>query len=78
MRNIRRAKRRQWVLGSALVLACSLLHAGSVITHPYRGVTQIVRTETSPSEHINVMQIDLTTPGRTAPRRRSRPACSRR
>jgi len=64
MRNLRRLNRCQWVLACALVLACGWLHAGSVISHPYRGVTQIVRTETSPrSEHINVMQIDLTTPG---------------
>jgi exopolysaccharide biosynthesis protein len=35
-----------------------------IVTHPYRGVTHIVRTETLPRvEHINVIQIDLTTPG---------------
>ncbi len=53
-----------WIVRGALVAATGSLHAASVVTYPYRGVTQIVRTETSPRpEHINVMQIDLTTPG---------------
>ena len=40
------------------------LDADSLTTHPYLGVTHIVRTETSPRvEHIHVMLIDLTTPG---------------
>ena len=53
-----------WIVRGALVAAAGSLHAASVVSHPYRGVTQIVRTETLPrAEHINVMQIDLTTPG---------------
>lgn len=52
------------VITGTLVLIDGGLHADSVITHPYRGVTHIVRTETSPrAEHIQVMRIDLTTPG---------------
>ena len=52
------------VLTGTAFLIEGLSYAGSVITYPYRGVTRIVRTETSPRiENINVMQIDLTQPG---------------
>lgn len=52
------------ILAEALVVFGGSLHADSLTTHPYLGVTHIVRTETSPRvEHIHVMLIDLTTSG---------------
>ena len=53
-----------WVLTVAAMACGGGSHAASLLTHPYRGVTRIVRTETTPRvEHIQVLQIDLTTPG---------------
>jgi CheY-like chemotaxis protein len=49
---------------TSAVVNVTVVLTNSVTTHPYRGVTKIVRTETSPRVlHINVMEIDLTAPG---------------
>lgn len=51
---------------AAVVIACAVTvpHAAAPAAHPYRGVTYIDRTESSPRPlHMHVAQIDLTTPG---------------
>ncbi|MCX6878760.1 MAG: phosphodiester glycosidase family protein [Verrucomicrobia bacterium] len=61
-----RITNRAWALVLAVLALVPSQRIGGtvVVTHPYRGVTLTVRSETSPRvEHINVVQIDLTTPG---------------
>lgn len=60
---VRRAV-RVYVSLLCVVLLLPVAWAAVTATHPYGGVTQVVRTETSPrTMRINVMQIDLTNPG---------------
>ena len=47
-----------------LVFFAGLTHAAVVVTHPYKGVTHITRTETSPrAVRMHIVQIDLTESG---------------
>lgn len=48
----------------ALGLAQQPIATGAHVTHPYRGITYIDRSETSPRAiHIHAVQVDLTAPG---------------
>src|SRR5438552_9107817 len=60
--NLSRSVSSVWIAASVLLGESS--QAKVVTTHPYRGVTYIVRTETSP-RHVtmHIMEIDLSTPG---------------
>jgi hypothetical protein len=50
-------------LALPLALAPSLARAGDTWTTPYDGVRRLLRTTTSPSWRIHVLQVDLTVPG---------------
>jgi hypothetical protein len=54
------------LLAAAAILLClsTALHAEQRVTHPYLGITYVVRTETAPRAlHMHIAQVDLTAPG---------------
>src|SRR5437763_5456368 len=47
-----------------LWIALARIWAADIVEHPFRGVTHIYRTETTPrSLHVHIVKIDLTAPG---------------
>ncbi len=52
------------VFSAALLLAAGVARADVIITTPYRGITYIVRSETSPrKEIVHIVEVDLSAPG---------------
>ena len=53
-----------WLSLALSIFFAGLTQAAVVVTHPYRGVIYIARTETSPrAVNMHIVQIDLTDPG---------------
>src|SRR5438128_9791250 len=60
-----RRRDRASVLNCATIALISWagVRAAAAVSHPYRGITVIVRTESSPRpENMNIVEIDLTDP----------------
>src|SRR6476659_5989003 len=59
-----RVRRSLLICAITASLSSTLVRAGVTLSHPYHGVTRIVRTETAPRpENMNIVEIDLTDPG---------------
>lgn len=58
------SRARRCLVALFVFLYCASVHAGSVVTHPFAGVTYIDRTEDTPRAiRMHIVQLDLAAPG---------------